>query len=323
VGLRTTSDARPSSDRVIVIVGPTGVGKSALAEELAVSLCGEIVSADSMQVYRGMDVGTAKTPSSERRVPHHCLDLVDPGTAYSAALFQSDARRAIDSCHTRGVMPVVCGGTGLYVRAAIDDFSFAPGEREHNQAREIYEDAARVMGGPHLHTLLAERDPESAAMIHPNNVRRVVRALELSDQGVRYADLSRNFGLRVSVYDALWIGLSMDRSHLYGRIDDRVERMVERGLVAEVEHLLSCGLRTALTAQQAIGYKEIVRHIDGQETLDEAVEAIKRHTRRYAKRQLTWFRADPRVTWLDVTDATPDEQVRSALEALHSTDIDQ
>lgn len=307
-----------SAPFVIAVVGPTAVGKTALAEELAVRLGGEIVSADSMQIYRGMDIGTAKPTPEQRRVPYHCIDLVDPGTAYSAALYQDCSRAAIEDIASRGLIPVLCGGTGLYVRGALDALRFSPGEQADNPVRQYYEDLLAEAGAPALHALLAERDPASAAIVHPNNSRRVVRALEMLDNGNSYAEQTSGFSVRSDVYRTAWIGLEMDRSKLYERIDARVDVMVEAGLVAEVERLLSEGLRYALTAHQAIGYKELVPVIEGTAELEDALEDIKQASRRYAKRQLTWFRSDPRISWIDVTDLSLAQATEAALAVIDS-----
>lgn len=304
---------------VIAVVGPTGVGKTALAEELAVRLDGEMISADSMQVYCGMDIGTAKPPANERRVPYHCIDLIAPGVPFSAALFQNHARRAIDSCHARARQPVLCGGTGLYVRAALDPLEFPTADAADDSGRRAIESLARELGAEGLHALLAKTDPASAALIHPNNTKRVVRALEMAEQGVSYARQHEGFSRRESIYDARILGLDMDRELLYDRIRGRVDAMMAAGLLQEVERLLDSGLRETLTAAQAIGYKELVGAIDGDTTLDEAVAAIKLASTRYAKRQLTWFRADHRVRWLDVTELSLEEQAKAAADTLHST----
>lgn len=298
------------------MVGPTAAGKTALAEELAVRFGGEIVSADSMQVYRGMDIGTAKQPPDARRAPYHCLDLADPGEPFSAALFQASARRAIADCGQRSVLPIICGGTGLYVRAALDDFEFPPGEQRDNAVRDRYEAYARDHGACALHALLESRDPHAAAAIHPNNVRRVVRAHEMADEGTSYADQHAGFSHFESIYDARFIGVTVERAELYRRIGERVDHMIEGGLIDEVRRLLEGGFRQGITAPQAIGYREIVAALDGQCTLDEAVEDIKQSTRRYAKRQLTWFRGDPRVLWIDVTDSTTTQAADEACAAL-------
>lgn len=301
------ADARPPFP--IAVVGPTASGKSELAELIASRLPGEIVSADSMQVYRGMDIGTAKRPPARRRVPYHCLDLVEPGVPYSAALFQRDARLAIDDILGRGAWPVVAGGTGLYVRAALDDMSFPKGETV-SESRARYEALAGELGPEGLHTLLAQRDPAAAALLHPNNVRRVVRALEMAEEGTSYAEQAEGFSARTPWYEALHLGLEVDRAVLCERIDARVDEMIADGLLAEVEGLLEAGYRDAVTAGQAIGYKELVPVIEHGADLTAATDAIKQATRRYAKRQMTWFRADPRIVWLradgGVTHATLD-----------------
>lgn len=303
---------------MIAVVGPTGVGKTALAEELAVRFDGELISADSMQVYRGMDIGTAKPSVAERRVPYHCIDLVEPGEPFSAALYQAHARSAIDSCLRRSRMPVLCGGTGLYLRAALDPMDFPAGDSVHDERRLVIETLAEELGPHGLHAFLAQRDPASAALIHPNNTKRVVRALEMAEQGVSYATQHEGFRVRESIYDVRILGLDMDRDRLYKRIRLRVDAMITAGLVAEVERLLDAGLRDALTAAQAIGYKELVAVVDGTARLEDAIEAIKVASTRYAKRQLTWFRADPRVRWIDVTELSLTRQAEAAIEALHS-----
>ncbi|MGV8082599.1 MAG: tRNA (adenosine(37)-N6)-dimethylallyltransferase MiaA [Coriobacteriia bacterium] len=313
-----TSAPTPASGidiRVVAVVGPTAVGKTSFAEKLAVLSGGEIVSADSMQVYRGMDIGTAKPPVEERRVPYHCLDIADPREAYSAALFQRAARSAIAGIAARGRVPVVVGGTGLYVRAALDALDFAPGDSTSPE-RRAYERFAAENGPEALHALLQERDPGSAAVIHPNNVRRVIRALEFADKGESYAETRSRFTVRRSLYDTVFFGLTMERSLLYERIDARVDEMMRLGLLGEVERLLAAGVPTDSTAMQAIGYKELADVVEGRAELAEAVAAIKQASRRYAKRQLTWFRADPRIHWIDVTTISLDEAVEIARCAL-------
>ena len=297
---------------VLAVVGPTAVGKTAVAEALAARFAGEVVSADSMQVYRGMDVGTAKPRPDERSVPYRCLDLVDPGTPYSAALFQADARAAIADIHAEGRLPVVAGGTGLYVRAALDGLVF-PGGEAASPSRARLEELAERIGPEGMHALLAESDPASAELIHPNNVRRTIRALEmLQDEGVSYAIQAAGFGRRESVYRTAFVGLTMEREALYARIGSRVDAMLAGGLLDEVRRLLEAGYRDALTAAQAIGYKELVPVVEAGADLAEAVEQVKQATRRYAKRQLTWFRSDPRIAWLDVTSLTSAEAAEAA-----------
>ncbi|MCE5191450.1 MAG: tRNA (adenosine(37)-N6)-dimethylallyltransferase MiaA [Actinomycetia bacterium] len=303
---------------VIAIVGATCVGKTETAEDLAVRVNGQIVSADSMQVYRGMNIGTAKPAPERRRVPYHCIDLIDCGTPYSAALFQRDARAAIDLIAADGGLPIVCGGTGLYLRAALDDWEFPAGESA-TPARFRLEALADELGPDALHARLAQVDPAAAAEIHPNNVRRVVRALEMAEHGKSYAEQAERFSERTSWYPMTFIGLTMQRSELYARIEERVDAMLRAGLLGEVAGLLASGYRDALTASQAIGYKELVPVLEGTTTLSEATAAIKQATRRYAKRQSTWFRADPRIRWLDVTGLSAAERSAGVLELLESS----
>jgi tRNA dimethylallyltransferase len=303
---------------VVAVVGPTGVGKSVAAEGLALRIGGEIVSADSMQVYRGMDIGTAKQPPASRRVPYHCIDLVEPGVPYSAALYQRDARLAIEDVAARGKVPVLVGGTGLYVRAAVDQMRFPAGEAASGVRSALRAELASH-GPEALYALLVERDPDAAALIHRNNTRRVLRALEmLEEDGVSYAETKERFSERTAYYPATFIGLTIDRDLLYDRIDARVDAMLGAGLLDEVGCLLSAGLREALTAAQAIGYKELVPVLDGSGDLAAAVAAIKQASRRYAKRQLSWFRADPRVRWLDVTKLSPEQTVEAMMALLES-----
>ncbi|HAL29270.1 MAG TPA: tRNA (adenosine(37)-N6)-dimethylallyltransferase MiaA [Coriobacteriia bacterium] len=307
------------SPRVVAIVGPTAVGKSAVAESVAVALGGEIVSADSMQIYRGLDIGTAKTPAAERRVRYHCVDLVEPGQPYSAALFQRDARAAIDGILARGSTPVVVGGTGLYVRAALDAMDFPAGETG-TPLRAHLEERARAGQGPAMHAELASLDPESAALIHPNNTRRVIRALEMLHEGRPYARQARDFRRRQSHYpDTRYFGLTLDRATLYERIDARVDDMLSKGLLDEIGSLVAAGLGDALTSSQAIGYKELVPVVTGGSDIATAVVRVKQATRRYAKRQLTWFRADPRIEWVDVDGMTALETAQRILHLIESS----
>lgn len=307
---------------IIGILGPTAVGKSAVSDRVAVALGGEIVSADSMQVYRGMDIGTAKTPPAQRPVPYHCVDLVDPGTPYSAALYQRDARAAIDALIATRTPVVLTGGTGLYVRAALDDMDFPAGEvlspkREHLEARLVQE------GADALYAELRRLDPASAALLHPNNARRVVRALEMLAEGTSYATQAAGFRERSFHYPrTLLVGLTVDRTELYRRVDARVDTMIASGLVEEVRALLNLELASALTATQAIGYKELVPVIAGEADLPGAIDAIKRATRRYAKRQLTWFRADSRIRWIDVTELSAAQATEAVLDLVESSEHD-
>lgn len=292
----------------VAIVGPTAVGKSDVADRLAARLSSEVLSCDAMQIYRGMDIGTAKMMPEECSAPLRLVDIVDPGVAYSAALYQSDARAHIERLLGEQRLPVFCGGTGLYLKAALDEMDFPSGELE-GERRAGYQELAERIGEEALHTLLAERDPESAAVIHPHNVRRVIRALEMHDDGVSYAQQKSKFSVPRERYHALWFGLIRSREVLYERINLRVDLMFEQGLVDEVRGLMDRGLGDALTSMQAIGYKEIIDALRGAITMDEARELIKMRSRRYAKRQLSWFKRDDRIVWFDMDELTIDEVV--------------
>ncbi len=291
---------------VLSISGPTASGKSALADEVALRLNTDVISVDAMQVYRGMDIGTAKTPVADRRVPLQMIDVADPDEPYSVALFQRDARKLIDDRLASGHIPILCGGTGLYIQAVLEEMRFPQGEVD-DERRTRYNALAEQLGADGLYSLLEQRDPRSAAVIHPNNVRRVVRALEMADEGVSYADQRAGFAHPSEHYPSLRFALTMDRSRLYRRIDARVDLMIEAGLVDEVSRLLDQGMGDALTSRQAIGYKEVIDALEGRLTIDEAVELIKLRSRRYAKRQLSWCRRDPKIQWIDM-DALSIEQ---------------
>ena len=300
---------------VICIVGPTASGKTDVAQLLARKLDGEVVSADSMQIYRGMNIGTGKLPEAERLVSHFGFDLVNPGDAYSAAVFQHYARECFADIDSRGKQALLVGGTGLYVRAAIDAYEFPKGEQVDNPIRDEWTAYFNEHGAEELWERLRERDPESAAVIHPNNVRRVIRAFELLEEGATYASQKEKLATIAQAVPARFIGLAVDPAILNDQINRRVDKMIEEGLVQEVERLLSAGFREGITAPQAIGYKEIVSALDGVISLDEAIEQIKTATRRYAKRQRTWFRKDTRITWID---ANSGDAETIAIQAQHS-----
>jgi len=306
---------------VICIVGPTASGKSDLAQRVAAELNGEVVSADSMQVYRGMDVGTGKVPPCERLVAHHGFDLVDPGEPYSAALFQRFARDCFEDIDARGKRVVLCGGTGFYVRAAIDDYVFPAGEQVGNATRDTYNALAEQLGPHGLWKLLNERDPESATLIPENDTKRVVRAFELMDAGTSYAKQKEGLKSIAEYAPATMIGLHVDADVLRERIDKRVDSMFANGFVAEVRNLLQAGLRDGITAPQAIGYKEVVAALDGEITLEEAATRMKTATHRYAKRQRTWFRKDARIIWINATELTLDDMTEAALEIVEAAEL--
>lgn len=291
---------------VIAVVGPTASGKSELADEVAVRLDGAVVSADAMQVYRRMDIGTAKARPEECRAPLLMTDVVDPDEEYSAALYQRAARTCIDALLDAGSVPVLCGGTGLYVRAALEEMDFPAGEGE-NPVRKRYTALAEEIGPEALHARLAKADPASAALIHPHNVRRVIRAFEMLAEGRSYAEQHAGFSEVRPHYRSLTFAVTRNRAELYRRIDARVDAMMAAGLLDEVRALAKDGLSDTLTARQAIGYKELIAYLNGSCTLAEAVDAVKLRSRRYAKRQLTWFRRDPHTVWLNRDELRLDE----------------
>lgn len=299
---------------VVAILGPTASGKSDLAQHVALRIDGEVVSADSMQVYRGMDIGTAKIPQANMLVPHHLIDILDPGEAFSAQLFQSLSRSCFSDIQNRGRVPILCGGTGLYVQSALEDMCFPKGDQQHNPVRTKYEMIAAEHGNQAVWDRLNEVDPSSAALLHPNNVRRVIRALEMYEQGVSYATQVQGMKELSEVVPSIRFALKRDPAYLADRINKRVENMFEMGLVKEIQLLLDDGWRAALTAPQAIGYKEVVSALDGNISMDEAMELIKTATRRYAKRQRTWLRRDSRLIWLDADSLSFSEMVDCVVE---------
>ena len=284
--------------KLLVLCGPTASGKTALSVELALQLNAEIVSADSMQLYRGMDIGTAKPTATERRgVPHHMLDVVSPGDDYSVARYVQDASACVDDILARGRLPIVAGGTGLYIDSLLSGIDFAPftgGFRQTLQAR------ANAEGMEALYRELQAVDPDRAALLHPNDEKRILRALEVFyETGETITAHDARTKTQPPRYDALRIGLNFaHRADLWGRIDRRVDQMLTGGLLDEVRALLSSGLSPGSTALQAIGYKEFASALQGLRSVEEAAAEVKLRSRQYAKRQLTWFRRNPQTKWL-------------------------
>jgi len=285
--------------KLVVITGPTASGKSSLAMELARQFGGEIINADSMQVYRGMDVGTAKVTIMERRaVPHHLIDVVDPDEAFNAAIYRSLAMPLLSELHTREKMSFVVGGTGLYIKTLLG--GLFPSPASDQDLRERLHREWEELGSASLHERLKSLDPESAQKIHPNDKLRVIRALEVIHQTNKpLSTLMRNHGFGDHSFRALKICLYMDRERLYDRIDQRSAEMIEAGLARETEALLAKGYSPDLKPMKSLGYRHMVRFLKGEWGLDEAILQLQRDTRRYAKRQLTWFRADPEMLWLE------------------------
>ncbi|RKL69080.1 tRNA (adenosine(37)-N6)-dimethylallyltransferase MiaA [Salipaludibacillus neizhouensis] len=285
---------------LIVVVGPTAVGKTATSIQLAQHFNGEIISGDSMQVYRDMDIGTAKiTPEEMEDVPHHLIDIINPQDSFSVADFQSAANTAIHKIYEKGRIPFIVGGTGLYVNAVLYNYDFSE-KGEDTAFRERLEQYAEENGNEALHSQLKDIDPESYQELHPNNRRRVIRTLEvyhLTGKPLR-SDKEEN---RSSSYDFYVIGLTMDRDKLYERINLRVEQMIQDGLIEEVKKLTNEGF-ASVQSMQAIGYKEITPYILGDCSKEEAIDNLKQNSRRFAKRQLTWFRNKMDIEWFDMTD---------------------
>ena len=295
---------------LVVIAGATATGKSDLAVELAKKIGGEIVNADSMQLYRGMDIGTAKLTQDERRgIPHHLLDLVDVSTDVNVAWYQEQARLVIDQLLAQGIPAIVVGGTGFYIKAILDDLNFPDTDPA---VREKLTLEAEKIGGDALHKRLGILDPAAAAAIPRENVRRVIRALEVIEiTGKPFtANLPRENSTKYP--DALQFGLTMDRELLDLRVDKRVEMMFEKGLVAEVEQLIGQGLLEGKTARAALGYAQVISMLAGDISLEQAISDTKLATRQYIRRQETWFRRDQRISWLD-SDSNRLETIEKAI----------
>lgn len=292
-----------SKQPLIAVVGPTASGKTRLAIDIAKAVGGEIVSADSMQIYKYMDIGSAKPTAEEQsEVEHHLIDFLEPDAEFSVADYTEAAHGVIADIAARGKMPVMCGGTGLYINSVINDITFGETETDYEMRAELQK-YADENGNEALVKMLAEFDPVSAKRLHPNNVRRVIRAIEfykLTGQTIsEHQDLTKQADGR---YSPTMFCIAWDREELYGRINKRVDIMLKDGLVDEVQRLADMGYTKALNSMKAIGYKELIDYFNGECTYEEAVELIKQSSRRYAKRQLTWFRRDERIHWLDAKD---------------------
>lgn len=288
---------------VVVIIGPTAVGKTEIAIQVAQHLGAEIVSADSRLFYRGMDIGTAKPSMEERqRVPHHLIDLAEPDEVWNLALYQQEAARIIADIHQRGKLPLLVGGTGQYIRAMIEGWEIPP-QAPDTQLRNALERWAQEIGAETLHGKLRVLDPTAAQLIDPRNVRRTIRALEVIFRtGRRFSEQRQR---KQVPYSFLIIGLRRPRSDLYRRIDQRIEQMLAQGLIDEVRMLLAKGYSPDLPPLTAIGYHEIIQYLKGEISLDEAVVLMKRRTRNFVRRQAAWFREDdPRIHWLEVNEQT-------------------
>ena len=298
----TSADANKKIP-LLLLVGPTAVGKSAVAMMVARSLAIDIISADSAQVYRYLDIGTAKPTANEQQiVNHHLIDIINPDQHYNAATYQKDAVKTIKEVWKRGKFPFMVGGTGLYIKAVTDRYAFGS-ECADLSLRAIYEELACSEGLENLYERLKTVDPDAAARIHPNDKRRIIRALEVYTlEGKQISDQVRKTGKDESPYDLYAYGLNMDRELLYKSIENRVDTMIESGLLDEVYSLTSRGYTNESPGMQVLGYKQLQMYLNEQLKWDNAIAEIKKQTRNLAKRQLTWFRREPAITWLTVTD---------------------
>ena len=285
---------------LIVLTGPTAVGKTSLSISLAKAVNGEIISADSMQVYKKMDIGSAKIRSEEMQgIPHYLVDVLEPEEEFHIVKFQQMAKKAMEDIYSRGKIPILVGGTGFYIQAVTKDIDFTEAQQENDYRKEL-EALAEEKGGEHLHEMLRKVDPVSADAIHAHNVKRVIRALEFYNQnGSPISAHNEEQKQHESPYNLAYFVLNMPRELLYERIDLRVDQMMKEGLLEEVSRLKEEGCHRGMVSMKGLGYKEILAYLDGEYPLEEAVRVLKRDTRHFAKRQLTWFRREQELTWVN------------------------
>lgn len=286
--------------KLVILTGPTAAGKTKLSIALAKKINGEIISADSMQVYKYMDIGSAKImPEEMDGVRHHLIDILEPTEDFNVVLFQRYAKAAMEEIYAKGKVPIIVGGTGFYIQSVLYDIDFTQND-EDTALREELEALAKEKGADYLHTMLAECDPESAAAIHANNIKRVIRAIEYNRQtGKKISEHNEAERTKESAYDSSYFVLTDERARLYANIDKRVDIMLEQGLLDEVKKLMDMGCERDSVAMQGLGYKEIISYLLGEISLEEALYLIKRDTRHFAKRQLTWFRRERDVIWVE------------------------
>ncbi|RBP45604.1 tRNA (adenosine(37)-N6)-dimethylallyltransferase MiaA [Garciella nitratireducens] len=309
---------------LIIIVGPTAVGKTEISIEIAKRLDGEIISADSMQIYKYMNIGTAKPTKEEiQDIPHYLIDEVEPDQEFNVALFQKKAFEYIDIILSKKKLPIIVGGTGLYINSLIYPLNFTESVSDWEYRNKLNK-VADEKGNIYLYNLLEKIDPESAKKIHPNNRKRVIRALEVYKKtGKKMSHYKKEMIKKDSPFSFIMIGLNMDRQLLYEKINQRVDIMIEKGLIKEVRDLLNKGYDKNLISMQGLGYKEIIQYLEGRCTLEEAVYIIKRDTRRFAKRQLTWFRRDKRIYWFQVDKySSKNLLIDKILQKIHSNLLD-
>lgn len=294
---------------LIILTGPTAVGKTKLSIQLAKAIGGEIISADSMQVYKGMDIGSAKIKKEEMEgIPHYLVDVLEPDEEFHVVRFQQMAKEAMAQIYANGHIPIVVGGTGFYIQALLYDIDFTENEEDHEYRHEL-EKIAQEKGAEYLHAMLREVDEESANEIHANNVKRVIRALEFYKQtGTKISVHNAAERAKSSPYDFCYFVLNDEREKLYERINLRIDEMLEEGLVDEVKSLQEKGYTRERVSMQGLGYKEILDYLNGITTLDEAIYILKRDTRHFAKRQITWFKRERDVIWVNKNDFQYDDE---------------
>lgn len=302
---------------LIILTGPTAVGKTKLSIALAKAVNGEIISADSMQVYKYMDIGTAKImPEEMDGVPHHLVDMLSPEEDFNIVLFQKMAKKAMEEIYAKGKIPILVGGTGFYIQAVLYDIDFTESEEDSEYREQLWE-IARKEGEEVLHNMLRECDPKAAEEIHQNNVKRVIRALEFyKSTGTRISEHNEEQRQKEAPYNFLYLVLNQDRAVLYDHIEKRIDIMVEQGLIEEVQKLKGMGCHRDMVSMKGLGYKEILAYLEGETTLEEAIDILKRDTRRFAKRQLTWFRREKEPVWIDKGHYESEEQILNDILAL-------
>lgn len=293
---------------IVVIAGPTAVGKTAISIQVALRIHGQIVSCDSMQLYKYMNIGSAKPSKAQlSMVPHHLIDAIDPKESFSVVSYQRLAKAAINGIFQQGQIPVISGGTGLYLNSLLYNMDFGANPANETYRKQLFS-IAENQGNEALFAQLEQKDPTAAKRIHPNNVKRVVRALEAVElNGTGLADFS-SVKEKTQEYDAILIGLTRDRDELYQRIEERVDQLMESGLLEEVQSLRNMGFTSADIAMKGIGYKELLDYLAGTYSFDEAIDLIKKNTRHYAKRQMTWFKRYPQMQWFDLSEDQNEEE---------------
>lgn len=316
--MRTDSSKQP----LYIIAGPTAVGKSALGVELAKRIGGEIISADSMQVYRHMNIGTAKiTPEEMQGIKHHLIDIYDPTEPFHVYDFQVKAKEAVKDIHSRGKIPIVVGGTGFYIQALAYDIDFSDSGADESMRDEL-EKIAREKGNEELFKLLIELDPERAKTLHPNDLKRVCRAIEFAKQNnSTISEHNKEQRIKESPYNLHYFVLNDERSAVYERIDNRVDIMIQNGLVDEVKWLLDYGCKPEMTSMQGIGYKQLIESFTGKYDLAEAIRLIKRDSRHFAKRQITWFNREKDLHWIDRREYPTTEEQLTFIASVTNTNI--